>query len=104
MPGHPTNHPRAVFVGNVVADVVPLGIEQQRRVRRFADDPLRLLRRGEPILAAVDDEQRARYVLQDTAERKRLRSLECLSLVMRLRVQDVAAFGQRVELWPSLVE
>src|SRR2546428_2790156 len=101
---HPISHRRAVFVGNVVADVVPLGVEQQRRVRRFADDPLRLLRREEPILAAVDDEQRARDVLQDTAERKRLRSVEGLSLVTRLRVKDIAAFGQRVELRPTLRE
>src|SRR5262249_8096651 len=98
---HPVRHGGAVLVRDVVADVVSVRVHEQRRLGRLTGDALRLLRREEPVLRAVDDQERALHLVEDAAQSERLRLLERLVLVARLRIEDVAAPGERVQRRPA---
>src|SRR5712671_5901620 len=101
---HPVGHRRAILVRDVVTDVVPVRVHDERRLRRFPRDPLRLLGRKEAVLGAVDHEERAGHLVEDAAERERFRLLERLCLVARLRVENVASARQGVQRRPALRE
>src|SRR3979409_383801 len=52
----------------------------------------------------MDHQEGATHVSQHPVQREQLRLLECLGLVTRLRIEDVATLCERIELWPALRE
>src|ERR1700680_5060693 len=68
----PVRHERPVLVRDVVADVVSIRVDHQRRIGCFARDPLRMRRREQAVFGAVDHEEWLSDPAQDTFEVERV--------------------------------